>query len=158
MEDRLRMLEEAYDFYFNDDKNCKDEMVNELIYMMSYYDFYLNVVSNYNYKSINNEEVNEIFELQKRILDGFKYGISVLMEEVDDINFNQINILGNFLVERLKLNMWSTEGKKANIINEKNINKYPEDDSLFVELFFVKKIKEISGRDLILKNKRRIYE
>ena len=67
MEDRLRMLEEAYDFYFNDDKNCKDEMVNELIYMMSYYDFYLNVVSNYNYKSINNEEVNEIFELQKRI-------------------------------------------------------------------------------------------
>lgn len=151
MEDKLRMLEEAYDFYFNDDKNCKDEMVNELIYMMSYYDFYLNVVSNYNYKSINNEEVNEIFELQKRILDGFKYGISILMEEVDDINFNQINILGNFLVERLKLNMWSTEGKKVNIISEKNINKYPEDDSLFVELFFVKKIKEISGRDLILK-------
>ena len=151
MEDRLRMLEEAYDFYFNDDKNSKDEMVNELIYMMSYYDFYLNVVSNYNYKSINNEEVNEIFELQKRILDGFKYGISILMEEVDDINFNQINILGNFLVERLKLNMWSTEGKKSNIISEKNINMYPDDDSLFVELFFVKKIKEISGRDLILK-------
>ena len=91
MEDRLRMLEEAYDFYFNDDKNCKDEMVNELIYMMSYYDFYLNVVSNYNYKSINNEEVNEIFELQKRILDGFKYGISILIEEVDDNNFNQIS-------------------------------------------------------------------
>lgn len=151
MEDKLRMLEEAYDFYFNDDKNCKDEMVNELIYMMSYYDFYLNVVSNYNYKSINNEEVNEIFELQKRILDGFKYGISILMEEVDDINFNQINVLGNFLVERLKLNMWSTEGKKSNIISEKNINMYPDDDSLFVELFFVKKIKEISGRDLILK-------
>lgn len=151
MEDRLRMLEEAYDFYFNDDKNCKDEIVNELIYMMTYYDFYLNVVSNYNYKSINNEEVNEIFELQKRILDGFKYGISILMEEVDDINFNQINILGNFLVERLKLNMWSTEGKKVNIISEKNINMYPDDDSLYVELFFVKKIKEISGRDLILK-------
>lgn len=151
MEEKIMLLEEAYNFYFNDDKNCKEDMVNELIYMMSYYDFYLNMVSNYNYRSINNEEVNEIFELQKRILDGFKYGISVLMEELNDTNFNEINVLGNFLVERLKLNMWSTEGRKENIISEKNINKYPDDDSLFVELFFVKKIKEISGRDLILK-------
>ena len=52
-------------------------MENELIYMMSYYNFYLDVISNYNYRSINNEEVSEIFELQKRILDGFKFGISV---------------------------------------------------------------------------------
>lgn len=151
MEDKIKLLEESYQFYFNDDKSCKEEMENELIYMMSYYDFYLDVISNYNYRSINNEEVSEIFELQKRILDGFKFGISVLMEELNETNFNEINILGNFLVERLKLNMWSTEGRKENIISEKNINKYPDDDSLFVELFFVKKIKEISGRDLLLK-------
>lgn len=151
MEDKIKLLEESYQFYFNDDKSCKEEMENELIYMMSYYDFYLDVISNYNYRSINNEEVSEIFELQKRILDGFKFGISVLMEELNDVNFNEINVLGNFLVERLKLNMWSTEGKKENIISGKYVNKYPDDDSLFVEVFFVNKIKEISGRNLLLK-------
>ena len=112
MEDKIKLLEESYQFYFNDDKSCKEEMENELIYMMGYYDFYLDVISNYNYRSINNEEVSEIFELQKRILDGFKFGISVLMEELNETNFNEINVLGNFLVERLKLNMWSTEGRK----------------------------------------------
>ena len=151
MEDKIKLLEESYQFYFNDDKSCKEEMENELIYMMSYYNFYLDVISNYNYRSINNEEVSEIFELQKRILDGFKFGISVLMEELNDVNFNEINVLGNFLVERLKLNMWSTEGKKENIISGKYVNKYPDDDSLFVEVFFVNKIKEISGRNLLLK-------
>ena len=151
MEEKIKLLEESYQFYFNDDKSCKEEMENKLIYMMSYYDFYLDVISNYNYRSINNEEVSEIFELQKRILDGFKFGISVLMEELNDVNFNQINVLGNFLVERLKLNMWSTEGKKENIISGKYVNKYPDDDSLFVEVFFVNKIKEFSGRNLLLK-------
>ena len=151
MEDKIKLLEESYQFYFNDDKSCKEEMENELIYMMSYYDFYLDVISNYNYRSINNEEVNEIFELQKRILDGFKFGISVLMEELNETNFNEINVLGNFLVERLKLNMWSTEGRKENIISGKFVNKYPDDDSLFVEVFFVNKIKEITGRNLLLK-------
>ncbi len=151
MEDKIKLLEESYQFYFNDDKSCKEEMENELIYMMSYYDFYLDVISNYNYRSINNEEVSEIFELQKRILDGFKFGISVLMEELNETNFNEINVLGNFLVERLKLNMWSTEGRKENIISGKFVNKYPDDDSLFVEVFFVNKIKEITGRNLLLK-------
>lgn len=151
MEDKIKLLEESYQFYFNDDKSCKEEMENELIYMMSYYDFYLDVISNYNYRSINNEEVNEIFELQKRILDGFKFGISILMEELNETNFNEINVLGNFLVERLKLNMWSTEGRKENIISGKFVNKYPDDDSLFVEVFFVNKIKEITGRNLLLK-------
>lgn len=151
MEDKIKLLEESYQFYFNDDKSCKEEMENELIYMMSYYDFYLDVISNYNYRNINNEEVSEIFELQKRILDGFKFGISVLMEELNETNFNEINVLGNFLVERLKLNMWSTEGRKENIISGKFVNKYPDDDSLFVEVFFVNKIKEITGRNLLLK-------
>ena len=151
MEDKIKLLEESYQFYFNDDKSCKEEMENELIYMMSYYDFYLDVISNYNYRSINNEEVSEIFELQKRILDGFKFGISVLMEELNETNFNEINVLGNFLVERLKLNMWSTEGRKENIISGKFVNNYPDDDSLFVEVFFVNKIKEITGRNLLLK-------
>lgn len=151
MEDKIKLLEESYQFYFNDDKSCKEEMENELIYMMSYYDFYLDVISNYNYRSINNEEVSEIFELQKRILDGFKFGISVLMEELNETNFNEINVLGNFLVERLKLNMWSTEGRKENVISGKFVNKYPDDDSLFVEVFFVNKIKEITGRNLLLK-------
>lgn len=151
MEDKIKLLEESYQFYFNDDKSCKEEMENELIYMMGYYDFYLDVISNYNYRSINNEEVSEIFELQKRILDGFKFGISVLMEELNETNFNEINVLGNFLVERLKLNMWSTEGRKENIISGKFVNNYPDDDSLFVEVFFVNKIKEITGRNLLLK-------
>lgn len=151
MEDKIKLLEESYQFYFNGDKSCKEEMENELIYMMSYYNFYLDVISNYNYRSINNEEVSEIFELQKRILDGFKFGISVLMEELNETNFNEINVLGNFLVERLKLNMWSTEGRKENIISEKFVNNYPDDDSLFVEVFFVNKIKEITGRNLLLK-------
>ena len=151
MEDKIKLLEESYQFYFNDDKSCKEEIENELIYMMSYYDFYLDMINSYNYKDINNEEVNEIFELQKRILDGFKFGINVLIKELNDINFNEINLLGNFLVERLKLNMWSTEGRKENIISGKFINKYPSDDSLFVEVFFVNKIKEISGRNLLLK-------
>jgi hypothetical protein len=150
MNDILKSFDELYDFYI-DDKSCKDEVVNELIYMMSYYDYYLSLISKYNYRSINNEEVGELFELQKRILDGFKYGISVLMEELNDFNYNAVNNLGNFLVERLKLNMWSTEGRKENIISGKFINKYPNDDSLFVEVFFVDKIKEISGRDLLLK-------
>ena len=151
MEDKIKLLEESYQFYFNDDKSCKEELENELIYMMGYYDFYLDVISNYNYRSINNEEVSEIFELQKRILDGFKFGISVLMEELNETNFNEINVLGNFLVERLKLNMWSTEGRKENIISGKFVNNYPDDDSLFVEVFFVNKIKEITGRNLLLK-------
>ena len=151
MEDKIKLLEESYQFYFNDDKSCKEEMENELIYMMGYYDFYLDVISNYNYRSINNEEVSEIFELQKRILDGFKFGISVLMEELNETNFNEINVLGYFLVERLKLNMWSTEGRKENIISGKFVNNYPDDDSLFVEVFFVNKIKEITGRNLLLK-------
>lgn len=151
MEDKIKLLEESYQFYFNDDKSCKEEMENELIYMMGYYDFYLDVISNYNYRSTNNEEVSEIFELQKRILDGFKFGISVLMEELNETNFNEINVLGNFLVERLKLNMWSTEGRKENIISGKFVNNYPDDDSLFVEVFFVNKIKEITGRNLLLK-------
>ena len=111
----------------------------------------LDVISNYNYRSINNEEVSEIFELQKRILDGFKFGISVLMEELNETNFNEINVLGNFLVEKLKLNMLSTVGRKENIISEKFVNNYPDDDSLFVEVFFVNKIKEITGRNLLLK-------
>ena len=73
------------------------------------------------------------------------------MEELNETNFNEINVLGNFLVERLKLNMWSTEGRKENIISEKFVNNYPDDDSLFVEVFFVNKIKEITGRNLLLK-------
>ena len=150
MNDKLKSFDELYDFYI-DDKSCKDEVVNELIYMMSYYDYYLSLISEYNYRSINNEVVSELFELQKRILDGFKYEISVLMEELNDFNYNAVNNLGNFIVERLKLNMWSTEGRKENIISGKFINKYPMDDSLFVEVFFVNKIKDITGRDLLLK-------
>ena len=36
--------------------------------------------------------------------------------KIDEENYNEICKLANFLLERLKVNMWATEGKKKNLI------------------------------------------
>ena len=142
-----------------------DDAMSDLIYTSTFGEFYTDTCINYEgvkcgdtvlplMLSLNKHKFEEMVDLQKRIIDGFKYNMNILIEVIDEENYNEICKLANFLLERLKVNMWATEGKKKNLILDENEldkskqRKYPEDNSLFVEAFFVEKLKEISNIDV----------
>ncbi len=143
-----------------------DVAESDLIYTLTFEEFYTDACVNY--KGVkcgdtvlplilesNKEKLVELVDLQRRILDGFKYDINVLIEVINDNNYKEVCKLANFLLERLKVNMWATEGKKKNLVLDENEldkskqRKYPEDNSLFVEAFFVEKLKEVANIDVL---------
>lgn len=148
-----------------DEPLCLDDAKGSLLYTLTFEEFYRETCANYEgvkcgdtrlplVLDSNKKKLEEIVDLQNRILDGFKYDMNVLIEVVNDDNYKGICELANFLLERLKVNMWATEGKKKNLILDENEldkskqRKYPEDNSLFVEVFFVEKLKEVANIDV----------
>lgn len=105
-------------------------------------------------KYLANEETEEIIALQERILDGFDFAISNLFNVINESNYEEISRLVRFLRNKLQINMWITETEKKNMyFKTKNNNKLPKENSLFVELFFVEKYQQLTGINLVKKNK-----
>lgn len=160
-------MEDFNQIYYLLDQNepmSLDEAKSELVYNLTFEDFYTQTCINYEgvkcgeeflplMLQSNKEKLEEIVDLQRRILDGFKYDMNVLIDVINEDNYKKICELANFLVERLKVNMWATEGKKKNLAilenNGKVTRKYPEENSLFVEVFFVEKLKEVANIDAL---------
>ena len=105
-------------------------------------------------KYLANEETEEIIALQERILDGFDFAISNLFNVINESNYEEISRLVRFLRNKLQINMWITETEKKNMyFKTKKNNKLPKENSLFVELFFVEKYQQLTGINLVKKNK-----
>ena len=143
-----------------------DDAESELYYILTFDKFYTETCINYDGVKFgdtilplvlvsNKKKHEEIVDLQKRILDGFRYDINILLKVINEDNYKEICNLANFMLERLKVNMWATEGKKKNLVIDENSldkskqKKYPEDNSLFVEVFFVEKLKEVANIDVL---------
>ncbi len=110
-----------------------------------------------NYKMLvkhsKNESLDELAVLQERILDGFNFALKQLKDALNESNHEEISKLVRFLRNKLQMNMWITENEKRKYIF-KNLqeNNLPKENSLFVEVFFVQKYEEITGKKLIKKN------
>ena len=104
-------------------------------------------------KHSTNESLDEIAALQERILDGFNFAISQLFNIVNESNYEEISRLVRFLKNKLQMNMWIVENEKRKFYF-KNLpeNNLPKENSLFVEVFFVQKFEEITGKKLVRKN------
>ena len=104
-------------------------------------------------KHSTNEALDEIAALQERILDGFNFAISQLFNIVNESNYEEISRLVRFLKNKLQMNMWIVENEKRKFYF-KNLpeNNLPKENSLFVEVFFVQKFEEITGKKLVRKN------
>lgn len=100
-----------------------------------------------------NDSLDELAVLQERILDGFNFAMSQLFNVVNESNYEEISRLVRFLRNKLQMNMWLVENEKRKFIF-KNIpeNNLPKENSLFVEVFFVQKFEEITGKKLVKKN------
>lgn len=104
-------------------------------------------------KHSTNESLDEIAALQERILDGFNFAMSQLFNIVNESNYEEISRLVRFLKNKLQMNMWIVENEKRKFYF-KNLpeNNLPKENSLFVEVFFVQKFEEITGKKLVKKN------
>lgn len=104
-------------------------------------------------KHSTNESLDEIAALQERILDGFNFAMSQLFNIVNESNYEEISRLVRFLKNKLQMNMWIVENEKRKFYF-KNLpeNNLPKENSLFVEVFFVQKFEEITGKKLVRKN------
>lgn len=104
-------------------------------------------------KHSTNESLDEIAVLQERILDGFNFAMSQLFNVVNESNYEEISRLVRFLKNKLQMNMWIVENEKRKFYF-KNLpeNNLPKENSLFVEVFFVQKFEEITGKKLVKKN------
>ena len=98
-------------------------------------------------KHSTNESLDEIAALQERILDGFNFAMSQLFNIVNESNCEEISRLVRFLKNKLQMNMWIVENEKRKFYF-KNLpeNNLPKENSLFVEVFFVQKFEEITGK------------
>ena len=163
----IENLNNEYGIIKNDYKNniySLENAITYLKYLLSfeslYVDKYINfdgIFYNNKFLKFKSEECIDIVDTQKRILDGFKYDINLLLEFVNENNYSEIVELANFIFEKLRVNMWATEGKKTNLVSQQyfpsqnpiKMRKYPEDDSLFVESFFVEKLCDITSIDIL---------
>lgn len=156
----MKDLNNMYYLLNQDEPLSLSDAESDLMYILTFEEFYTERCINLNgvifadeILPLQREKLEEIVDLQRRILDGFKYDMEILIEVVNEENYKEICKLANFILERLKVNMWATEGKKKNLALEekgyKSTNKYPEDNSLFVEIYFVKKLKEIANVDAL---------
>lgn len=156
----MKDLNNMYYLLNQDEPLSLSDAESDLMYILTFEEFYTERCINLNgvifadeILPLQKEKLEEIVDLQRRILDGFKYDMEILIEVVNEGNYKEICKLANFLLERLKVNMWATEGKKKNLALEekgyKPTNKYPEDNSLFVEIYFVEKLKEIANVDAL---------
>lgn len=104
-------------------------------------------------KHSTNDSLDELAVLQERILDGFNFAMSQLFNVVNESNYEEISRLVRFLRNKLQMNMWLVENEKRKFIF-KNLpeNNLPKENSLFVEVFFVQKFEEITGKKLVKKN------
>ena len=160
----MENLNNAYYFLKKSNVNSLDEAISYINSLLNYVELYSQKYVNYNgllYKnellSFKSESCIDIVDVQSRILDGFKYDINLLLEFMNESNYNELVEPAHFIFEKLKVNMWATEGKKINLVLQQNIptmdisnmNKYPDEDSLFVETFFVNKLSEITNTDIL---------
>lgn len=160
----MENLNNAYYFIKKSNVNSLDEAISYINGLLNYVELYSQKYVNYNgllYKnellSFKSESCVDIVDVQSRILDGFKYDINLLLEFMNESNYNELVELAHFIFEKLKVNMWATEGKKINLVLQQNIptmdvsnmNKYPDEDSLFVETFFINKLSEITNTDIL---------
>ena len=79
--------------------------------------------------------------------------MSQLFNIVNESNYEEISRLVRFLKNKLQMNMWIVENEKRKFYF-KNLpeNNLPKENSLFVEVFFVQKFEEITGKKLVRKN------
>lgn len=105
-------------------------------------------------KHSSNEELEEIAVLQERILDGFDFAMNQLFNSVNELNYEEISRLVRFLRNKLQINLYIVESEKRKLLfkNTEN-NNLPKENSLFVEVFFVQKFEELTGKQLVKKNK-----
>lgn len=164
MQKHMNDFNQIYYLLEQDEPLTLEDAKSNLVYILTFEDFYTETCINLDgvkcgneVLALNNEKLEEMIDLQRRILDGFKYDMCVLMDIVNENNFKEICKLANFLLERLKVNMWATEGKKKNMAMLENglfpdgkaKRQYPEENSLFVEVFFVEKLKEVANVDVL---------
>lgn len=104
-------------------------------------------------KHSTNESLDELAVLQERILDGFNFAMNQLFNAVNESNYEEVSRLVRFLRNKLQMNMWLVENEKRKFYF-KNLpaNNLPKENSLFVEVFFVQKFEEITGKKLVKKN------
>lgn len=102
--------------------------------------------------------INQYIDTQNRIFDGYKKCIILLIDNLTYDNYIELEKLRNFLTYKLHKNFIEIERIKKDIaINQRfpktikyEHKKYKlEEDSLFVEIFFVEKMKEIANVDLL---------
>lgn len=104
-------------------------------------------------KHSTNDSLDELAVLQERILDGFNFAMSQLFNVVNESNYEEISRLVRFLRNKLQMNMWLVENEKRKLIfKNQPENNLPKENSLFVEVFFVQKFEEITGKKLVKKN------
>lgn len=164
MQKHMEDFNTIYYLLEQDEPLTLEDAESNLAYTLTFEEFYTDTCVNYEGVKCgeeilplmlpsNKEKLEQLVDLQRRILDGFKYDMNILIDVVNEDNFKEICKLANFLLERLKVNMWATEGKKKNLTilenNGKVTRKYPEENSLFVEVFFVEKLKEVANIDAL---------
>lgn len=104
-------------------------------------------------KHSTNDSLDELAVLQERILDGFNFAMNQLFNVVNESNYEEISRLVRFLRNKLQMNMWLVENEKRKFIfKNPPENNLPKENSLFVEVFFVQKFEEITGKKLVKKN------
>lgn len=172
MEKHLKQIRLEYDLFDTPYVPSKQKVVENLHDGLDMIEFYkmeiINPLGVYYADEVlplGQSKLDGYIDLQERILDGYSYEMNKLMEAVDEENFTRIDKLGRFLGDRLRMNMARVEGKKKNeafsemferglLPHDYSTRNLPEEDSLFVEVFFAEKFKEITHKDLFVKEKK----
>ena len=102
--------------------------------------------------------INQYSDTEERMLDGYKMCISLLIQYLTPDNYIEIEKLRAFLACKLNKNIAKVERIKREIAKDCNFPtsvKYEhkqytlDEDSLFVEAFFVEKMKELTNVDVL---------
>ncbi len=157
MEKHLERIREEYRNYRLDESEATEKQLNN--YMQSALtlsqnnSLFLNALLRENGKFDENYE-----ELQKRVQEGFCWDMGKVFEALEENASLELFRLGFFMTQKFASNIFNIYLSGFHFLFE-DAKMMPniDDGSLFTEVFFIEKFKEITGRDLVAENRGKVY-
>ncbi len=157
MEKHLERIREEYKNYSLDENKATGKRLNNYTKLVNF--THLTLMNNLFSHHKGGQFDENYVELSKRVAEGFCWDMERIFEAVEENARLELFKLGFFMIKKFDSNMDHIRdaGIFTMCTEEGTWMPQVEEDSLFTEVFFAEKFKEITGRDLVAENRGKVY-
>ncbi len=157
MEKHLERIREEYRNYSLDESEATEERLNDYTKLAIF--THRTLMDNLFYHHEGGQFDENYVELSQRVTEGFCWDMEKIFETTKENACLELFKLGFFMVKKFDANMDRIRNAGYFTMCTKEGIWMPnvDEDSLFAEVFFAEKFKEITGRDLVAENREKVY-